>query len=375
MIASRIAQVANFVGPRSGGIRTVLGQLAEGYAAAGHDVLQIVPGEAANCTTYAWGRRVEVPGMPMANTGYRVITAGAVAKVLAEYGPDRLEVHDRTTLRRLGLWARRRDIPACVVSHERLDRLLEQWVYGLVPTAGLADTSNRRLAENFDTVICTTAWAAAEFDRLDAVNVRLVPLGVDTQRFTPSAADPALRERLAPHGESLLAMVSRLSPEKRPALAIATTKELVRRGAAVRLVIAGDGPLRPRLEAAAADLPVELLGHLSGAGEVAALLATADVVIAPGPVETFGLAALESVASGTPVVVNEKSALPEVIGECAGIAAAGNPAAFADAVQTLVARKPSAHAVRAAAVKYDWAVTVSGFLDAHHLQPVTASSA
>src|SRR3712207_7820352 len=51
-------------------------------------------------------------------------------------------------------------------------------------------------------------------------------------------------------------------------------------------------------------------GHIADRSAVAALLASADVVVAPGPVETFGLAALEALACGTPVVVDQASALP-----------------------------------------------------------------
>src|SRR6201991_4178047 len=93
-------------------------------------------------------------------------------------------------------------------------------------------------------------------------------------------------------------------------------------------------------EGADIGLPVRFLGHIADREELAALLATADVAIAPGPVETFGLAALEALASGTPVVVSSESALPEVIGD-AGIAAPGEGPAYADAIETLLAR-PSA---------------------------------
>ena len=73
---------------------------------------------------------------------------------------------------------------------------------------------------------------------------------------------------------------------------------------------------------------------------LAKLLATADVVIAPGPAETFGLSALEALASGTPVVVSSRSALPEVVGQ-AGLAADDNDVACADAVQRLLRREPA----------------------------------
>ena len=59
---------------------------------------------------------------------------------------------------------------------------------------------------------------------------------------------------------------------------------------------------------------MEMVGHLADRSSVAGLLASADVVMAPGPVETFGLAALEALACGTPVVAASTSAVAELVG-------------------------------------------------------------
>jgi alpha-1,6-mannosyltransferase len=365
---ARIAQVANFVGPHSGGIRTVLAKLAEGYAEAGHQVLQIVPGPQTQRTRQPWGTRLVLAGHSLPGTGYRLLSPRPVERALGRWCPDRLEVHDRSTLRGLGSWARTHGVRSCVVSHERLDRLLGQWTQGHGPTDRVADASNRRLASMYDSVLCTTSWAAEEFVRLGIPNLAVVPLGVDSRRFTPSAVDADLRARLAPGGELLLAMAIRLSPEKRPVVGVDAVGELVRRGRPVRFVVAGDGPLRPRLVRAAEGLPVEFLGHVGEVETLAALLATADVVLAPGPVETFGLAAMEALASGTPVVVNETSALPSVVGD-AGLAAAATGPAFADAVEQLLTRPTALRTAtaRARALRFNWAATVAGFLGVHRL--------
>jgi alpha-1,6-mannosyltransferase len=104
---------------------------------------------------------------------------------------------------------------------------------------------------------------------------------------------------------------------------------------------------------------------------LADLLATADVVLAPGPVETFGLAALEALASGTAVVASADSALPEVIGDEAGRTAVGEGPGYADAVLDLIVR-PRADRQRAArrrAERYPWSASVAGFLTAHDRHP------
>jgi glycosyltransferase involved in cell wall biosynthesis len=209
--------------------------------------------------------------------------------------------------------------------------------------------------------------------------------GVDDQRFHPRHRSSGLRRALASNGEVLVGFVGRLAVEKQVDL-LADTSRLP----GVRLVIVGDGPAAPalrkalpkatfvgvRLGAQLARLyasldifvhtgpyetfgqavrrpwpAVRFLGHIRDRVELAGLLATADVALAPGPVETFGLAALEALASGTPVVCSAESALPEVIGD-AGRAARGSGRAYAAAVQSLMSRPDRRAAARERAAMY-----------------------
>ena len=364
----RIVQLANFVAPHSGGIRTVLEHLATGYAELGHEVVQLVPGPARHTAVMPWGRREVLHGWPMGRTGYRILRPATAFRALSRERPDRIEVHDRSTLRGVGRWAARRGVPAVVVVHERLDRLAWQWLprpLSSSPMLGrLVEKNNAALAAGFAAVVCTTGWAAAEFDRLPAVTPHVVPLGVDTRRFGPDRADPSLRSHLTAGGEPLLVLTSRLSREKHPELALSTVAELARRGVPAKLVVIGDGPERSDLMALAARdrLPVRFLGHLPQP-ELARWLASADVAIAPGPVETFCLAALESLASGTPVVGHADSAVSSILGS-AGLVAPGRPEAFADAVSTLLALPAGGRraAARERALEFGWDVTVAGML-------------
>jgi alpha-1,6-mannosyltransferase len=374
----RIVQVANFVAPHSGGIRTVLNNLAAGYRDHGHDVVQIIPGAVPASTATSWGFREVIRAWPVPGSGYRLMNPAAVCRAIMAAGADRIEVHDRTTLRGLGTWAAWRDIHTLVVSHERLDRLVRQWLpdrVGARPAISTwVDRDNAALARRFNAVVCTTEWAATEFRRLPGADVRIVPLGVDADRFVPGNADPDTRESLRRTGEVLVVLASRLSREKLPALAVLTVDALTRRGVRTRLVVAGDGPQRSQLQALAARLnvAVRFLGHVPQR-ELARWLASADVVLAPGPVETFCLAALEALASGTPVVCNSSSAVPEILGS-AGVAATGEPEAWAVAVEDLLGRPESQRraAARQRALRYGWGITVRGMLVAHSC-PVPAN--
>lgn len=163
-------------------------------------------------------------------------------------------------------------------------------------------------------------------------------------------------------------MCSRLSVEKRPGTALDALAELRRRGVGAALVVAGDGPLAGALarRAVAERLPVEFLGHVRDREELADLQAAADLCLAPGPAETFGLSALEALACGTPVVCSAFSALPEVIGD-AGLAAGDTGGEFAAAVRELMARpeKDRRAAARARAELFGWETSVASFLAAH----------
>lgn len=358
----RIVRLANFVSPTSGGLRTALRHLGEGYAAAGHDPVLVVPGAVAGDEQTSQGRVITLPGPVVPGTGgYRVLVARRrVARLLDSLAPDVLEVSDRTTLRWSGRWAAERRVPSVMVSHESLAGLLRLW---RTPAADrIADRLNAATAAAHHRVIATTGWAAAEFRRLGVSNLVEVPLGVDLDLFHPSRRGPSADGVLLVH-------CSRLSPEKRPELAIDTLAELRAAGVPARLVVVGDGPRQAALaeHAARLRLPVRFTGFLPDRAAVARLLASADVVIAPGPVETFGLAALEALAAGTPVVVNAASALPEVVGD-AGLAAGGTGAAFAAAVRTLLARPERRRraAARARAERFGWPAAIAGFLAVHY---------
>lgn len=363
----RIVRVANYVAPRSGGLKTALRHLGAGYRAAGHESVLIIPGETVTETETEQGRIITLPGPGLPGLGgYRVLLdRRRLAATLRSLRPDRLEISDRTTLRWLGRWARRQDVPSMMVSHESLDGLLR--LFGPASGRRVADVLNARTAAAHDKIVCTTRWAAREFERIGKP-VELVPLGVDLARFSPERRSAAMRARWAGPDDVLLLHCGRLSPEKKPRRSLAALQGLRKQGVRAVLVVAGAGPLRNALqeEAAAQGLPVRFLGHLSDPLEVAALQASADVAIAPGPIETFGLSALETLASGTPVVVSAESALPEVIGS-AGLAAAGEGPDYVSAVMRLLDRpEPERRrAARAQAAKFPWSASVAGFLAAH----------
>ena len=360
----RIVHVANAYTPRSGGIRTTVHALGHGYQAAGHEFVLVVPGPRAADELLTWGRRVTLPGPVVPGSGgYRVLAdLPRVRSVLDALAPDRLEVSDRLTLRGLGRWATAVGVPSTVIAHERVDGILRAFLpLGDRRAELVADRHNASTAQRFDRVVTTTRFAAQEFARI-GVPTDHVPLGVDLEQFQPAT-------RTRREGIPLLVLCSRLSREKRPDLAIEALRVMLLGSFPARLVIAGSGPLTASLRRRARGLPVELVGHLADRSAVASLLGAADVVIAPGPVETFGLAALEALACGTPVVAASTSAVAELVGGGAGRSARPEAPALAAAVASLLAVpvEQRRRAARARAESYPWSRTTGTMLALHGL--------
>lgn len=361
----RVVQVANFYGPRSGGLRTAVDRLGAEYCATGHEVFLVVPGPRAQRSRLDSGVvRITVPARRLPFTGgYRAIMPAPVRALLTGLNPDALEVSDRLTLRGLGRWGREHGATTVMISHERLDRLAGQ-ILPRRTAQRFADFANRRTAADYDTVVCTTEFAREEFDRIGATNTVTVPLGVDLRTFHPRRHSAELRRRFAAPGQLLLVHCGRLSVEKRADRSIDALAALRDDGVDARLVIVGEGPLRARLQRQAARLPIEFTGFVGDRHVVAALLATADVALAPGPHETFGLAALESLACGTPAVVSRTSALTEIITADSGALADNDPLAFASAVRDLVGRPERDRRVcaRHRAEVFTWQRSAAGML-------------
>lgn len=142
-------------------------------------------------------------------------------------------------------------------------------------------------------------------------NLRVVARGVDTQLFHPDKRSEALRASWGSSANTMVVLsVGRLAAEKNLDLTLQSYRAIQATGRPVKLVIAGDGPLR---ETTQAKCPDAIFVGMCTHQQLAAVYASADVLLFPSLTETFGNVTLESLASGTPVLAFDCAAAGEFI--------------------------------------------------------------
>jgi len=186
-----------------------------------------------------------------------------------------------------------------------------------------------------------------------AERIEVIANFVDLERFAP----PLRRDRgeltalfATADAGPVLFHVSNFRPIKRP-LDLVEVLARVRRTLPARLVLIGDGPERAAVEARARELGVaDAVRSLGRRRDFAALLAQADGFLLTSESESFGVAALEALASGVPVFGYRVGGVPEVVADGSGaLVACGDVDALAQAVIAGVADRRSHEAMAEAA--------------------------
>jgi alpha-1,6-mannosyltransferase len=195
--------------------------------------------------------------------------------------------------------------------------------------------ARRQWAETFarfDAVVAPSRHMAGRLADAGVGDVLVQPLGVDLDRFHPALADRAglLRRLDLPAATRLLVFAGRAAREKNIEAMIEAVERL---GDPYRLLLVGAGR-----DARTSD-QVIALDYERDTGALAQIIASADAFLHANENEPFGLAVLEALASGTPVIGPRRGGVGELIDEEVGQRArTASPVHLAEAIEALFAR-------------------------------------
>ncbi len=295
-MTSRVVLISPYALSVFGGVQEQVLAMSRILSARGADVMLIVP-DASDHATYDTPAKVVRLGprwsLP-ANGSRAPLTLSPVAARRAKdaitfYRPDIVHVHE--PFAPLLAWSTllAHEYPILATFHRSGDGPAIRYTRPLL----------RHLATRLDGAVAVSEASAATIERAAHVSCDVLFNGFETERFVE-----APRERSV---ETVLFYVGRLEERKGVATAIEATREHNAKGGRPwRLVIAGDGPERSRLEALAAHDPrVVFLGRVSDQ-EKRSWLRRVHALLAPSTHgESFGLVLLEGMASETLVVASD----------------------------------------------------------------------
>ena len=297
----RILVVAESFLPHMNGVTNSVLRVVDHFAASGDDLGIIAPkwpGADKHLRT-SCGRRVRVrriASAPMPGyTEVRIATTSAATlrRRIDEFAPDVIHLASPMILGgRAVVAAQKAGVPTVAVYQTDIPGYTAR--YGM---PFLENASWQLLRDVHNRATLNLAPSTATRDRMLEHGIERVHLwrrGVDTSLFSPSLRSAKLRARYAEPEEKLMVYVGRLAPEKQVA-----DLRVLHDMPGVRLLIVGDGPERDALRR---DMPRARFAGFRSGTDLAAHLASADLFVHPGELETFGQTIQEAMASGLPVI-------------------------------------------------------------------------
>lgn len=314
-----VLDITEFFGETTGGIRTYLLEKAK-YVEASPSLrhVLVVPGPGDSVTETTGVRCYRLRGQPVPTQHPYRFMAGlrANTRIFAHERPDVIEVGSTGIVPWIvNRAARGTNIPVVCFFHSDFPNIIaphHKTGVGWAAAREMAYGYLRALDRLFVTTLVASDFSASELRRVGVENTVRVPMGVDLDRFHPRRKAHAAATRhdaSLPEGP-LAAYVGRFAREKDLHVLI-DAWSIVERETDATLLMIGDGPLRPELQARAKSKRIRWLPFEKNRDRLADLVAALDFYIAPGPVETFGLAAVEALATGIPVLSCDRGAVAE----------------------------------------------------------------
>jgi alpha-1,6-mannosyltransferase len=380
----KICDLTQFYSPVSGGVRRYIEQKSAFLRRHRPDCqhVVIVPGEKTDSSGDDQVRVYTIASQLLSRTSrYRALTKlHLVEEVLEKERPDIIESGDPYQVAWKAVASGRGlDIPVVGFYHSHFSESILRTVgkfLGPLAVTITEETCRKYVATLYNRFECTfvpSPVLAKLLGSWGVENAHTVDLGVDDEIFRPEPADrAATRQKMGISRDArLLLYVGRLATEKNVrTLFDAFTRLRSRSSEPYELLCLGDGTQRPSLISLQNQTPgVHWMPYCADPAELARIYRSADLFVHPGVQETFGLVALESQASGTPVVGIRGSYMDRIIfSDQKQWATENTPAALAEAIEgkfTIDLRAAGLRASEEARSRYSWKMVFSRLMDVY----------
>lgn len=293
----KVLIVAESFLPEMNGVTHSLLKVLQHLATRGDEVLVLAPSTLEDAPPTCEGAKiVRLPAVPLA--GYRRIRVafGGVASIkslLAEFNPDVVHLASPFVLGwRAVRAAHALGIPTVAIYQTDIPGYAAR--YGVQFLEHWATQRVKRIHQTATKTLVPSQESLEKLQALDIPGLEVWRRGVDTRRFHPTKRSEEFRSKVASSGQRIIGYVGRLALEKQ-----IEDLAVLMKIPNTRLVVVGDGPLRESLESLLNG--AHFTGFLNG-DELATALASCDLFVHPGELETFGQTIQEAMASGVPVV-------------------------------------------------------------------------
>jgi alpha-1,6-mannosyltransferase len=397
-MATKTLHLTNSWHESSGGIATFYRALIEEANRRRHQMRLVVPGERDLTEDINDVCRIYHLAAPRAllNSHYRTVypsqflAAGSkLQRILQAERPDLVEICDKYTLNYLGPLLRKRLLPGLNfrpivvgLTCERMDDNFRSYIGKLPFWKNFCSAYMRWLYfPFFDHHIANSEYTATELraagrGQVLTRGVWIRHMGVNLSHLSPARRSPDKRARLLqPFGafedSGLLLYVGRLVPEKNLTLLFGLLTHLVRNARRdFRLLVVGDGMERRHWQNHCERLTQNrawFLGHIKDPEVLADIYANCDIFVHPNPHEPFGIAPLEAMASGLPLVAPNSGGVTSYANVANAWVVEPAIRSFAAAVEEIISQeglrtKKIEEALRTAQ-EYRWETVAASFLD------------
>lgn len=366
----RIAFTTDYYPPHiGGGVEAVVREVATRLAVSGHDVLVATLGrgdwpsdeimEGVRVRRFPSVRLDRLTGMEITVSLHAL---NGMRETLEDFGPDLVNAHHQyfTTTPPALVAARRLAIPSVLTLHIATLDAFGGWRGSVARLYG--STVGKGLVARADAVVAVSEAVARSAPTRPGQIVRVIPNGVDVERFYP---DPA-RER-----GSHVVFIGRLIANKGPDVAIDAFEMVLERSPGATMAMVGDGPMADGLRRQVDERGLgEAVTFLGLQQDVSQILRRSDVFLRPSEVEGMPLTILEAMATGLPVVACDVGGVAEVVtsGVTGHMVSPGSAREVAGAILDLLADKRKAAGMGAAGLRrvqegFSWDATTGANLD------------